>query len=228
MQTLFSSLVKRLHKVYRKAEAFIEEERDFTLSQTFLNATLERYVTNNVEFLDDLHTDLYHDWLRLYATMHVKGLETTLSVDLKLIQMEFNKEQQLIVFEQISNTQIVEAKYKNFWQKIAVKAAIFYYHKILKKDPLGMILERFNVAQEKDDLIFLDLNRWFGKKASIIETLGKVHINYARVREAELVVFGNVNLAALLFKDQDDDFEDELEDSEITPIQQKDAYNCMS
>ncbi len=57
--------------------------------------------------------------------MHVKGLETTLSVDLKLIQMEFNKEQQLIVFEQISNTQIVEAKYKNFWQKIAVKAAIF-------------------------------------------------------------------------------------------------------
>jgi hypothetical protein len=38
--------------------------------------------------------------------MHVKGLETTLSVDLKLIQMEFNKEQQLIVFEQISNTQI--------------------------------------------------------------------------------------------------------------------------
>lgn len=101
MQTLFSSLVKRLHKVYRKAEAFIEEERDFTLSQTFLNATLERYVTNNVEFLDDLHADLYHDWLRLYATMHVKGLETTLSVDLKLIQMEFNKEQQLIVLSKL-------------------------------------------------------------------------------------------------------------------------------
>ncbi|WP_198079360.1 hypothetical protein [Acinetobacter calcoaceticus] len=226
MQTLFSSLVRRLQKVYQKAEAFIEEERDFTLSQTFLNATLQRYVTNNVTFLDDLHAlhaDLYHDWLRLYATMHVKGLETTLSVDLKLIQMEFNKEQQLLVFEQISNTQIIEAKYKNFWQKIAVKAAVFYYHKILKKDPLGMILERFNVAEERDELIFLDLNRWFGKKASIIETLGKVHVNYARVREAELVVFGNVNLAALLYRDQDDDYEDDLEDSEITPIQQKDV-----
>lgn len=222
MQTLFSSLVKRLHKVYRKAEAFIEEERDFTLSQTFLNATLKRYVTNNVEFLDDLHADLYHDWLRLYATMHVKGLETTLSVDLKLIQMEFNKEQQLIVFEQISNTQIVEAKYKNFWQKIAV-SGYFLLSQNSKKDPLGMILERFDVAQEKDDLIFLDLNRWFAKKASIIETLGKVHINYARVREAELVVFGNVNLAALLFRDQDDDSEDELGDTEITPIQQKDV-----
>lgn len=86
-----------------------------------------------------------------------------------------------------------------------------------------MILERFNVAEERDELIFLDLNRWFGKKASIIETLGKVHVNYARVREAELVVFGNVNLAALLYRDQDDDYEDELEDSEITPIQQKDV-----
>lgn len=38
----------------------------------------------------------------------------------------------------------------------------------------------------------------------------------------KLVVFGNVNLAALLSRDQDDDFEEEFTDSEITPIQQKD------
>ena len=55
-----------------------------------------------------------------------------------------------------------------------------------------------------------------------------MHINYARVREAELVVFGNVNLAALLFRDQEDDFEDDLEDTEITPIQQKMHNNCMN
>lgn len=35
MQTLFSSLVKRLHKVYRKAEAFIEEERDLHYRKLF-------------------------------------------------------------------------------------------------------------------------------------------------------------------------------------------------
>ncbi len=169
MQTLFSSLVRRLQKVYQKAEAFIEEERDFTLSQTFLNATLQRYVTNNVAFLDDLHADLYHDWLRLYATLHVKGLETTLSVDLKLIQMELNKEQQLLVFEQISNTQIIEAKYKNFWQKIAVKAAVFYYHKILKKDPLGMILEKFNVITVKDELLQNDYMKEFKNHMKFIE-----------------------------------------------------------
>ena len=45
MQTLISSVVKRLRKVYQKAEDFIEEEREFPLSQIFVNATMERYVT---------------------------------------------------------------------------------------------------------------------------------------------------------------------------------------
>ena len=57
----------------------------------FLNATFERYVTNNVKLLQDLHADVHDDWLRLYATLEVKGLYTTLSVDLKLLQMELNK-----------------------------------------------------------------------------------------------------------------------------------------
>ena len=34
----------------------------------------------------------------------------------------------------------------------------------------------------------------------MIETLGKVHVNHAVLREAELVVIGNVNLAALFRK----------------------------
>lgn len=32
-----------------------------------------------------------------------------------------------------------------------------------------MILERFDVAQEKDDLIFLDLNRWFAKRPVLLK-----------------------------------------------------------
>ena len=113
MQTLISSVVKRLRKVYQKAEEFIEEEREFALSQVFVNATMERYVTEKVKIIQDLHADLYDGWLRLYATIDVKGLHTTLSVDLKLIQMEMNKDVQLMVFEQISNTQVIEAKFKN-------------------------------------------------------------------------------------------------------------------
>lgn len=223
MQTLISSVFKRLRKVYQKAEEFIEEEREFSLSQVFVNATMERYVTENVDMMKDLHADLYDGWLRLYTTLDVKGLYTTLSVDLKLIQMEMNQDVQLMVFEQISNTQVIEAKFKNIFQKWGFYMAIWYYQKFREEDPLGKILENFEIVKVKDDLLYLDLNRWLGKKASIIETLSKVHVNRARVRPAELIVWGNVNLAAILSPSNDDDFDEEaLEDTQVTPIQQKD------
>ncbi|OEY92561.1 hypothetical protein BJD20_06845 [Acinetobacter proteolyticus] len=223
MQTLISSVVKRLRKVYQKAEEFIEEEREFSLSQVFVNATMERYVTENVGIMQDLHADLYDGWLRLYTTLDVKGLHTTLSVDLKLIQMEMNQNVQLMVFEQISNTQVIGAKFKNIFQKWGFYVAIWYYQKFREEDPLGKILEHFEVVKVQDDLLYLDLNRWLGKKASIIETLSKVHVNRARVRPAELIVWGNVNLAAILSPSNEDEFEeDDLNDSEVTPIQQKD------
>lgn len=225
MPTILSSISKRLRRAYEKAEGFIEEEREIPVSQVFLNATFKRYVTDNLSFLDDLHADLYDDWLRLYATLHFKGLETTLSVDLKLIQMELNKDTQLLVFEQISNTQVIEATFKNTLQKIGFNAYVFFYHKLLRKDPLGPILERFNVVKVKDELLFLDLNRWLGKSRSIIDALSKVHVNHAQLREAEMVVLGNVNLMALFNKsrDEDDAAEEELELAEttVTPIRQK-------
>ena len=224
MQTLISSVVKRLRKVYQKAEEFIEEEREFALSQVFVNATMERYVTKNVGIMQDLHADLYDGWLRLYTTLDVKGLHTTLSVDLKLIQMEMNQDVQLMVFEQISNTQVIEARFKNIFLKWGFHIAIWYYQKFREEDPLGKILEHYQIISVKDDLLYLDLNRWFGKKPSIIETLGKVHVNRARVRPAELIVWGNVNLAAILYPSSEDDLDDGgLDDTEVTPIQQKDT-----
>lgn len=227
MQTLISNISQRIRQVYQKAEGFIEDEREFPLSQVFLNATLQRFVTDNVSMLKDLHADLHEDWLRLYATLNYNGLNITLSVDLKLIQMELNKTTQLIVFEQISDTQLIETKYPTIFHKLGVKCALFFYQRVLNKDPLGMILEKLNVIKVKDDLLHLDLNRWLGKNRSIIETLGKVHVNHAVLREAELVVIGNVNIAALLSKfsqqSVEDDWDDEhLSDNEVTPIQQKD------
>ncbi|QIO07940.1 hypothetical protein [Acinetobacter lanii] len=243
MPTLFSNIARQFRKVYQKAEGFIEEEREIPISQVFLNATFKRFVTDNVSILEDLHADLHDDWLRLYATLNVKGMRLILSVDLKLIQMEMNKDMQLIVFEQISDTEIVEAQYPNIWMKMAVKSALFFYQKILHKDPLGMILERFDVLKVKDELLHLDLNRWLGKNRSIMDTLNKVHVNHAELRETEMVIIGNVNLLAIFNKanserfDEDDDIvtlkdlnkdrvKDKAKDQEdlddkITPIQQK-------
>jgi len=212
--------------VYQKAEGFIEDERDFPLSQVFLNATFQRFVTDNVSMLKDLHADLHDDWLRLYATLDVKGLYITLSVDLKLVQMEMNKDIQLIVFEQISDTTVIEAKFKNILQKIAVNFALFFYQKVLNKDPLGMILEKLKVIKVKDDLLHLDLNRWLGKNRSIIDTLAKVHVNHAVLREAELVIIGNVNLTALFRKMSEEpvedwDIDDDLAETKASPVKQK-------
>ncbi|OTG99686.1 hypothetical protein [Acinetobacter sp. ANC 4973] len=226
MQTLISNISKRIRQVYQKAEGFIEDERDFPLSQVFLNATFQRFVTDNVSMLKDLHADLHDDWLRLYATLDVKGLYITLSVDLKLIQMEMNKDIQLIVFEQIGDTTVIEAKFKNIVQKIAVNFALFFYQKVLNKDPLGMILEKLKVIKVKDDLLHLDLNRWLGKNRSIIDTLAKVHVNHAVLREAELVIIGNVNLTALFRKMSEEpvdnwSVEDDLADTKASSIKQK-------
>ena len=223
MQTLISSISKRIRRVYQKAEGFIEDEREFPLSQVFLNATFQRFVTDNVQMLKDLHADLHDDWLRLYATLDYNGLNITLSVDLKLVQMELNKDKQLIVFEQISDTQLIEAKYPNIFYKWGAKFALFFYQRVLNKDPFGMILEKLGVIKVVDDLLHLDLNRWLGKSRSIIDTLAKVHVNHAVLREAELVVMGNVNLTALFTKlsEDKDDWYDEYSESEVTPIRQK-------
>ena len=227
MPTLLTNIANRIRQVYQKAEGFIEEEREFPVSQVFLNATFKRFVTDNVKILEDLHADLHDDWLRLYATINVKGMHLVLGVNLKLVQMELNKDMQLIVFEQISNTEIIEARYPSIWMKMAVKCAVFFYHNFLHSDPLGPILQKFNVIEVKDDLLHLDLNRWLGKNRSIMQTLNKVHVNHAELRETELVVVGNVNLAAVFSKlavsRMSSTFEDDedLPEETVTPIRQK-------
>ncbi len=226
MQTIIANISRRIRQVYHKAEGFIEDEREFPLSQVFLNATFQRFVTDNVQALKDLHADLHDDWLRLYATLNYNGMDITLSVDLKLVQMELNKERQLIVFEQISDTQVIEAKYPNIFYKLGVRFALYFYQRILNKDPLGMILEKLGVISVVDDLLHLDLNRWLGKSRSVIDALTKVHVNHAVLREAELVVMGNVNLAALFSKlsqEREESWEDadKLSDAQVTPIKQK-------
>ena len=94
MSSIISKIATVARNLYQQTEDFIEEERSFTVSQNLLNATFQKYVTDNVGLLKDLHADLYDDWLRLYATVNVAGIYASLSVDLKLVQMIFNQDQQ--------------------------------------------------------------------------------------------------------------------------------------
>ena len=216
MASFFSKLSSSVRQIYRQAEGFIEEERDFAVSELTLNATLERYVTNNVRLIKDLHADLHDDWLTLYATVDVAGIYAELSVDLKLVQMLINKKKQLLVFEQVNDTQIIAARFDSKLKKIAAHSAIFAYRKLLGKDVLGPILQKYRIVEVKHGLLYLDLGRWLNK----FEALRKFNINHAECQEQALLLHANVNLAALLNRQTNDDMLDLIQQDQDTAAKQ--------
>lgn len=221
MSNILSKITSSVIHLYQRAENLIEEERDFSVSENMLNSTFKKYVTDNVELLKDLHADVHDDWLRLYATVDVKGIYADLSVDLRLIQMQFNEEVQLLVFEQISQTQVIDARFDGAMKKIAVNFILFFMQKVMNKDPLGPILQRFNIVEVKHGLLHLSLNRWLGKVDKIIRTLKGVHINHGILKESELVLLANVDLDGIFNRHKKDDLldDDSEEDATITPIE---------
>lgn len=221
MSNILSKITSSVIHLYQRAENLIEEERDFSISENMLNSTFKKYVTDNVELLKDLHADVHDDWLRLYATVDVKGIYAELSVDLRLIQMQFNEEVQLLVFEQISQTQVIDARFDGAMKKIAVNFILFFMQKVMNKDPLGPILQRFNIVEVKHGLLHLSLNRWLGKVDKIIRTLKGVHINHGILKESELVLLANVDLDGIFNRHKKDDLLDDASEeyATITPIE---------
>ncbi|MFB2538633.1 MULTISPECIES: hypothetical protein [unclassified Acinetobacter] len=194
MNSIISKVMTTLQSLYQQAEDFIEEEREIPVSENMLNGVFKRYVTDNVELLKDLHADLHDDWLRLYATVDVAGIYAEVFVDLKLLEMEMNQKKQLLIFEQISPTHIVESRFESSIKKMGVKTALFVCNKILKRDPLGLILGHYKIVQEKHGLLYLDLSRWLGD----LEIWKKCRVNHATVQDNRLLVLTNLNLDAIL------------------------------
>lgn len=201
MQRVFKKIAQNIRGFYHKAEDLIEEERELPLSQNLLNATIQKYVTDNVEALKDLHADIYDDWCRLYATLDYKGIYTTLSVDLRLVQMQLDKDIQQLVFEQISETQVISASFSSAFKKIAFNIAVYVFQRILHKDPLGLILEKLDVIEIKHDLLYLGLNKYLEKSDKVIRTLNKIHVNHAILREGQFVLKANLNLPGIFRRD---------------------------
>ncbi|XID74468.1 hypothetical protein ACF3NA_08000 [Alkanindiges sp. WGS2144] len=201
MQQIFKKIARNIRGIYHKAEDLIEEERELPLSQNLLNATIQKYVTDNVEALKDLHADIYDDWCRLYATLDYKGIHTTLSVDLRLVQMQLDKDIQQLVFEQISETQVISASFSSPFKKLAFNVAVYFFQRILHKDPLGLILEKLDVIEIKHDLLYLGLNKYLEKSDKVINTLKKIHVNHAILREGQFVLKANLNLQGIFRRD---------------------------
>ncbi|TXJ06544.1 MAG: hypothetical protein E6Q25_09040 [Acinetobacter sp.] len=223
MSSFLSKITSSVLQLYQRAEDLIEEERDFSVSENMLNATLQKYVTDKVGLIKDLHADLHDDWLRLYATVDVIGIYAELSVDLRLIQMQFDKDIQLLVFEQISKTQVIDARFDGALKKIGANLALFIYQRMMDKDPLGPILQRYDIVQVKHSLLHLSLNRWLGSIDKVTRTLKRVHINHGILKESELLLLANVNLDGVFNRNKKDHIIDEFDldddDIDISPIQ---------
>lgn len=199
MQRLFNKINDKIQHIYKKAEQRIEKPRDYPLSQNMLNATLQKYVTEKVSAIQDFHADLFDDWARLFLTLNFKGIETDLSVDVRLQKMYLDADVQLLVFEQLSNTQVISATFNHPLKKMGFNLFVYVYHRILNKDPLGMILERFEVVKvQPNGLLNLDLNQYLQKSESALDTLKKLCVTQGIVQPGVVMVSASINLEEIL------------------------------
>jgi hypothetical protein len=208
MQNIFQRMVVGVQELYQKAEDLIEEEHELPLSQQFLNDFIERYVTENVDQLTDLHTDIFDGWLRLFATVNFKGVDAQLYVDLYLVQLHLNKDTQELVFEQKNGTQVVSIEFNKFTKKIGFHLAMWFY-RFKGIDPLGDILSRLGILTVHNGLLHLDLQRWLAHQPKVMRVLRRVEINRAQLREDQLVLQANLNFRALFGRSAEERLLDE-------------------
>ncbi len=205
MLNIVKTVVTGVKKVYRRAGGLLEEERELALSQAFLNGLLKRFVTDKLEPIDDLHAEIYDEWVKLFGSVHYKGIQATLSTNLLVVQLQLEPEAQRIVFEQQGKAQLIDLHADKAWKKMAVNLAIWVFNQVLHTDLLAFILKRLNVITIKHDLLYLDLNRYIGDNKKVMSTLQKVHINHALLRQGQFVIKGNVSLQGLMGQYKDDD-----------------------
>lgn len=209
MRGFFNKLIRGVREVYQKAEDLLESERELPLSQTLINAAIKRFVTEKVEALQDLHTDIHDDWLRLYATVDIQGIYASLAADLNLVQLQLDKDVQRLVFEQRSETQVLELKVGNPIKRLGVKLMLWVFRSI-GKDPLGFVLSKLEIITVKNDLFYVDLAKFLADNPKVIGTLRRVQLNHAVLREEEFVLKASVNLNALFGGHKDVGLTDEF------------------
>ena len=112
--------------------------------------------------------------------------------------MQLDRHHQRFVFGQLSNTDVLALHTDNYFKTKAVRLAVWFFHKVLKKDPLGMILQKINLVHQKEEILYLDIGRWLKKNQMIMDTLKKVQVNHGFLAEEQLVLKANANIAEII------------------------------
>ena len=219
----WESITHAIKKLYNKTTDKIDDEIRLPVAQKYVNDALQKFVTDNVGPILELRVELHDNWFRLYCTINVAGIYVEVASNFRLVHAQLDRNVQRFVFGQLTYTDVLNFRCESFVKRQGIKLAIWFYHSVLKKDPLGVILSYINIARAKEDIIYLDIHRWLKNNKKIMSTLHKVQVNYGEVEEEQLILKTQVNYRDLLGTSSgeniiNDGDEPELMNGPINPI----------
>ena len=219
----WDSLTQTLKKLYNKTTDKLDDEIRLPVAQKYVNDALQKFVTDNVKAILELRVELHEQWFRLYCTINVAGIYVEVASNFRLVHAQLDRNVQRFVFGQLTYTDVLNLRCESFFKRQGIKLAIWFYHSVLKKDPLGVILTYINIARAKEDIIYLDIHRWLKNNQKIMSTLHKVQVNYGEVEEEQLILKTQINYRDLLATSSNeniinDDDEPELMKGPINPL----------
>ena len=219
----WDSITNTIKKLYNKTTDKLDDEIPLPVNQKYVNDALQKFVTDNVKSILELRVELHDDWLRLFCTINVAGIYTEVASNFSLVHVQLDRNVQRFVFGQLTYTDVLQLRCESFVKRQGIKLAIWFYHKVLKKDPLGVILTYINIARAKEDIIYLDIHRWLKNNKKIMSALHKIQVNDGEVEEELLVLKTQVNYRDLLGSSRGediigDDDEPELMKGPINPL----------
>ena len=216
-------LSQAVKTIYDRTTDKFEEELSLPVAQIYVNDALQKFVTDNVKAILELRVEIHDDWFRLYCTIDVGGIYAEVASNFSLVHVQLDRNVQRFVFGQLTYTDVLNLRCESFIKRQGLKLFIWFYHSVLKKDPLGFILSYINIARAKEEIIYLDINRWLKKNKKIMSTLYKVQVNYGELEEEQLVLKTQINYRDLLASNANEDIisdkdEPELMQGPINPI----------
>ncbi len=192
------NIAQTIRQAYNKTTDKLDDEIALPVAQKYVNDALQKFVTDNVNAILELRTELHNDWFRLFCTVNAAGIYIEVAGNFSLVHVQLDRNVQRFVFGQLSYTDVLNLRCESIFKRQGIKLAIWFYHKILKKDPLGVILTYINIARAKEDIIYLDIHRWLKKNQKIMSALHKVQVNYGELEEQQLVLKAQINYRDLL------------------------------
>ena len=210
----WGGFTQTLKQWYNKATNVVEDEFSLPVSQKQINDALQKFVTDNVGAILELRVELHDDWFRLYCTVNAAGIYAEVASNFGLVHAQLDRHVQRFVFAQKTYTDVLNLRCESFIKRQGIKLAIWFYHSVLKKDPLGFILSYINIARPKDNIIYLDIHRWLKKNKKIMTALHKVQVNYGKVEEEQLILKTQVNYRDLISVSEGDNILSDKDDPE--------------